>query len=332
MTAFHESEPRVPDQLQGLIDDHFTSVHTRWQGVDFTSVVPHNISVESVDIGDEYVRVGHLRPFGEVDDRKVALAFPYQQGLNKTMLMRAAFMQQAVFPNSEVLLLPQVYRGNKRSFTVSSEDAQRMEAGSMRPIAEKYVRAFERLNIGAAALTGYSLGGRLAADIASVGGNFDVTGLNIDEAPYKPGRSAKQLQKDFMKSGGFFKQRKSMADAGFGPLMREYAGSRLVIDYGMFGVKSLGKAAKSVHKGMAGSDLVESVFAARANYPGLEVKVGNVEHSKLTDTSDLEAKLPYTLPGIRLVTYTGKGAHAHTTGDNYAAHALMVKDGLVTKA
>lgn len=246
------------------------------------------------------------------------------------MLLRAAFMQQSVMPNSEVLLLPNVHTGRDATYTFSDNDKKRLSEGTLAPLAEKYVRVFETLNVASIALTGYSQGARLVVDMTAVGSpDVQITHTNADEAPSAYGRNAKQLQKDFMGSGALGLQRKSMSEAGFGSLLKREAGIRLpLLDYSTFGMKSLGKISRLIHAGMTDEDtnnVVQALCKIKSVNPDTQIKLGKVEDSLLTDLARLRLS---SRKNVRCVTYMGDAANKHTTGDNYAAHALMVKDGM----
>lgn len=331
MIAFEAHPARVPDELIPLMDDHFVETQERWQNATFDEVLPKKPELMPVYAGEERVLISRLAPQGEHDGTTMALAFPFLQGLNKTMMLRAAFMQQSVMPNSEVLLLPNIHFGKDATYSFSDNDKKRLSEGSLAPLAEKYVRVFETLNIGSLALTGYSQGARVALDIAAVGSpDVGVTHLNADEMPYAQVRNAKQLQKDFMKSGALGLQRKSMSEAGFGSLLRREAGVRLpLLDYSLFGLKSLGAVSKLIHAGMTDQGdrggAAWSLYRAQQSNPETPMKFGAVEGSLLTDLARIRFR---SSKNIRVAMYTGAAANKHTTGDNYAAHALMVKDGL----
>ncbi len=330
MIAFEAHPARVPDQLYGLIDDQFNEAHERWQNATFDQVLPNKPALMPVYAGDERVLISRLAPLKEHDGTTVALAFPFLQGLNKTMMLRAAFMQQSVMPNSEVLLLPNVHTGKDTTYTFSANDRKRLSEGSLAPLAEKYIRVFETLSIGSLAVTGYSQGGRVAVDIAAVGSsNVEITHVNADEVPSAVERGTGQLQRDFMKSGALKLQRKSMAEAGFGTLLEHEAGIRLpLLDYSMFGIRSLNKISKLIHAGMTDetvNHIARALYKIKSARPDTRVKFGAVEGSLLTDLDRLRSQSNHN---VRTVMYTGEAANMHTTGDNYAAHALMVKHGL----
>lgn len=327
MIPFEAHPSRVPDQLYPLMDDQFMQAQERWQRAEtFEQAVPQAPELFPVAISDtENVRIAGLRPIAEADGSVVALSFPFQQGLNKTMIMRAAFMQESVMPQSEVLLLPNVHGGKNATFSLQNSDKSRLKEGSLAPIAEKFTRAMEVLGVSTVALTGYSQGARMSLDIAAANPEFDVTHINMDEMPTAPNRDAKQLQKDFMRSGALGAQRKSMSEAGFGVLLDETA-RLLPVDYAKFGLGTLRQVSRLLHQGMTGS-VAQTLQDVTKQRPFTQMKIGVVEGSYLTDASDLEVRASQR-DRIRGVRYTGDAANAHTTGDNYAAHALMVKDGL----
>lgn len=327
MVDFTADIATVPTELVPLIDNQFMETQKRWQNASFDQVVPERPRLNSIDIGGEVVRIAGLPAHSEWDGSTVALAFPFQQPLNDTMILRTAFMQQAVLPNSSVLLLPNIHRGANQTFSFSNEDKTRLAEGSLAPLAEKYARVFEKLQISTISLTGYSQGARTSLEIAAVGSDaFEVSRINADETPSERDRNAKQLQKDFMKSGGYGEQVKSMGESGFGELMEDYTGFSLMLDYAKFGIASLGRVSKLIHQGMTGS-VNDSLRRALDHYPELRVKLGVVEGSLLSDLKDLKVKKSQS-HRVKVAHYSGAAANRHTTGDNYAAHALMVKHGL----
>src|SRR5690349_12241905 len=139
MTKFEARPAQVPVELQPLIDEQFLAAQERWQNASFEDVLPDRPALEAISIGDERVLVSRLTP-KDSDGSAVALSFPFLQGLNDTMLLRAAFMQQSVMPNTEVLLFPNIHAGKNQTYTLSAKDKQRLEKGSLAPIAEKYIR------------------------------------------------------------------------------------------------------------------------------------------------------------------------------------------------
>lgn len=326
MIAFGSHPAHVPDELYPLVDDQFSTVQERWQNATFEGLLPDAPTLFPVAISDtERILMSRLSPAAEADGSVIGLSFPFQQGLNRTMLLRAAFMQQSIAPNSEVLLFPNVHTGKDSTFSLSGGDKARLAEGSLAPVAEKLARAIEVLGVGSIALTGYSQGARMSLDIAGANPNFEITHLNMDEAPSAPERSAKQLQKDFLRSGTLDLQRKSMSEAGYGTLLEQTA-KMLPIDYAKFGIGTLSAVSRLMHKGMTGS-MSETLKQVSESNPDMAIKVGVVGGSYLTDTSDLVIRSNH-LGVARGVRYTGDAANAHATGDNYAAHALMVKDGL----
>lgn len=330
MVDFSPRFPQVPSELAPLVDNQFMQTQERWQDATFDEVVPERPTLTAVDLGNEVVRIAELPAYGEADGSVVALAFPFQQHLNDTMTLRAAFMQQAVMPNSSVLLLPNVHRGPEQTFTFSKEDKARMAEGSLAPLGEKYVRVFEKLRISDISLTGYSQGARTALDIAAVGSDkLEVVRVNADELPSALGRGAIKLLVDFMQSGGEKEQLKSMGESGFGSLIEAYGGKVLKRDYSEFGkMFATSPVSWAIHRGMTGS-ANDSLRKALVEYPDLQVKLGVVEDSRLAQLEDLT--VPQSQKSrVKAVRYTGAAANKHTTGDNYAAHALMVKHGLKT--
>lgn len=316
MVDFTPRIAEVPTELVPLIDDQFMETQERWQNASFEQVVPYRPALNPVDLGNEVVCIAEL-PSRDWDGSVVALAHPFLQGLNDTMILRASFMQQAVMPNTRVLMIP------NQTFTFSAEDKVRLAEGSLRPLGEKIMRVLEKKRTAQVSITGYSQGSNAAVETAAVGSDVvEVVALNADEVASAPDRASGQLRKDFRKSSGYNQQRKSMGESGFGSLMEQYAGDTLLLDYAKFGIASLGRASRLIQAGMTGS-IRQSFREALIRYPDMRVKFGVVEGSNMSQLEDL------TLPRrAKIARYTGAAANGHTTGDNYAAHALMVKHGL----
>jgi hypothetical protein len=250
-----------------------------------------------------------------------------------TMLARARFMQEAIAPNSIILMLANDHKGPNQSFVLSSEDKKRMkEDASLAAIAEKYVLALGKLKelgvlgAGSIALTGYSMGANMSIEMAGLDSDLEISVLNADEGPSRKDRTPKELQKDFLKSGGFGQQQKSMAESGFGTLMSPFTGANLAIDYAKFGFKTLTSVSKAVHSAMAGNT-DEALIKATRRRPHMTIKIGRVVGSSLVYESPVLCGLEQE-GRVRTRLYSGDAANGHTTGDNYPAHALMVKDGL----
>ena len=96
-----EQCPRVPDQLQNLIDDDLMSLHDEWQSITFNDVkeaMPEPLETE-------HGRAVILDPPAGRDrdeTRTLVLGLPYQQAWKPSMAIRAEFTRQAVAPDSRM--------------------------------------------------------------------------------------------------------------------------------------------------------------------------------------------------------------------------------------
>jgi hypothetical protein len=307
--------PKVPDQVSYLFDDRFREVHEKWASMSLDDLHTEAVEYASISRNGSTTRSLILEPKGERNDTTVVLALPHQQAAKDSMIIRARIAQELVAPNSRMVLLPN--NSDKGTYYDFSEnDIARLRMGLM-PLAEQQMRMLESLRVEKAVLSGYSLGGLAVAALAAMPNtSIDVIGLNIDEAPSKNGRTAKELKKDFLSSGGWGAQRAAIKDAQL-PILNEVQSiAGLAIDYAHFGLASLSKSNKAIAQGMDGNTLAVYLNSVRRQYPDAPIKLGKVVGSKLLEIDS------------EVLEYTGVGTHMHATGDNPFAHALMMKHGL----
>jgi len=270
------------------------------------------------------MRIAVLNPRGdEIDDTNtLVVTLPHEQAWKPSMQLRTELLRQIVAPDSRAVVFPNNTWQKRSYYGFDNDTCSRMANGDIRPFAEKQVRVLEKLGVSKVSVTGYSLGASAGIGIAAVGSpDIEITHVNADEAP-SANRDAKQLQKDFMSSGGWSEQRAAIAQSAIPALSRAQLSPKLAMDYANFGLSTLVKENKALLQAMAGniSPLVET---AVANYPDMKMKIGYVAGSLLVDAASLE------LPKYaRLVEYSGSGSQMHATGDNIVAHALMALDGL----
>jgi pimeloyl-ACP methyl ester carboxylesterase len=251
----------------------------------------------------------------------MVLGLPFQQGWKPSMYIRAEYARQLIAPDSRMVVLPN--NTNKEQFyAFSGEDRAKMADGNLDPFFERHLRVLEELDVrGEALLTGYSMGALTAVGIAAKCSNtFGVRVINADELPVG-GRKPKELKKAFMKSGGWGEQRKAIADAKISALSSALNTGRLALDYAQFGLSTFDADNKALHAGMARGDFGGLLRRAQANSPEATIKLGHVVGSQLFLPS-----AEVDLNGFDIREYTGDATHMHATGDNVAAHALMILD------
>lgn len=300
--------------------------HKEWRTKTFDSV-RHNDMGEAVTT--EYGRAVILDPEGDRDEsHTVVFALPHQQGWKESMAIRAGFARDAVYPNSRMVILPNNTVGDKY-YSLAADERQQIANGNLAPYFEQRVRLLESLEVeGSVVLSGYSLGALTAVGIAAYGSDrWDVRLVNADEAP-NGRRTPKQMQSDFMKSGGWGEQQAAIADAGIPALSEAMSTVRLAKDYARFFRATLDPENAALAKGMSNGRFNE--YAARAfnAHPDMTLKVGHVVGSRVFQPEafdPLDARGWVPIADIVQVAYTGEYARLHPTGDNVAAHALMIE-------
>ncbi len=314
--------PNVPDELTNYLSvQSLEETQNYWQTrslADVRAAMPEPISTE-------YGGAVVLEPTGsECDDTyTMVLGLPFQQGWKPSMYIRAEYARQLIAPDSRMVVLPN-NTNRKQYYAFSSEDRAKMTSGNLGPFFERHVRVLEELEVqGEVMLTGYSLGGLTAVGIAAkCPSKFDVRMVNADELPTGT-REPKELQRAFMKSGGWGEQREAVADAKVPALSAALNTGRLALDYAQFGLSTFDADNKALHAGMARGDFGELLRQARANLPEATIKLGHVAGSQLFLPS-----AGVDLGAFNVREYTGAAAHMHATGDNIAAHAMMILDGV----
>jgi hypothetical protein len=316
-----EAPFRVPDQLGYLIDDHVLAVHEQWSQKSYRDVLGGIPPIKTIGSGTEargHWDLPHNRP-AEDTERTVVLYTPHLQGAKPAMFIRSAVARDVVAPNSRMVVFPNNSVANE-FYTPTDDEIHRLAYGNLKVSAERDVRALERLGVkGKVAVSGYALGGLQAAALASVGSDqFEVDVLNADEAPNKF-RTAEDLRGTFLVSGTWREQRAAVADAALPALSAALNVPRLAIDYANYGFQSLSRHSRIMLQAMANSrpNLVELINDAQRRNSEIAVKLGYVSGSAITYSAQWHE---YT----NWAKYSGEAAHAHPTGDNVMAHALMI--------
>jgi hypothetical protein len=243
------------------------------------------------------------------------------------MAVRARAFQQLAAPNHTVWVMPNIV-DNKPAYEFTAEQKARMSKGDMRPLGEVQAQAFEKLNeekmygLGAISVSGYSQGGLTALALGATNSNLRIERINADEAPSVDDRTAEQLSKDFMKSGGPLELRRAIKAAGINALSQSMNMRRLGIDLARFVKNSKTPYGQLLNEAMTGS---ADYLVSRAVDKGVAVKLGYVAGSRLFDPKSIIT----VSGGLEIVRYEGKEfANRHATGDNVKLHALMADQGL----
>ena len=324
---------RVPERLQGLVTDDMRVEYAAIADMPRRFMGASASDLRTLDLGTRQTRAVVLPALTpEKSDTAIGLILPHQQRWTDAHAIRARVMQRLIAPEHDVFVLPNNSIRNS-NYRFAPQAFARTKSGDMRPLASLDVATLELLahirGTGKIALTGYSLGARVVLEIAQdhLLQKIEPVGFNADEAPSKLDRTAEELQRDFMKSGGFGAQLAAIADSGLTSLQETYTRPRLAADYALFGAAALLNSQNgAIHAAMA-----DTAFHSPEKFVdyGADVprKIGYVAGSRLFEV-DAEAQKILGHPGVRLTEYNGEGTHEHATGDNPVIHALMVKDGL----
>lgn len=313
----------VCPQTEAMIE----SVYEHWYGKSYHDVAAEMPEPMYINIpGDRKVQTIEVAPTGSDHDitRDIVLGLPYLNGYTVHHYIRAKTLQLLTHPNSSVWIMPN-NGSDKSAYQFNTEENCRLSNGDIRPLAEMQLRAFENSSarFGTLAITGYSQGGLTAVAMAAVGSDkLVIDRVNADEMPSRSNRTAKQLGKDFMSSGGLPELKGAVKDANIAALSEAMSTRRLGADLVKFGVTSLGKEAKLLKHAMSGSaqGLIE-----QAMNNGVHIKVGSVAGSSLLDIESIDTESPL----LTAVQYVGQPFdRRHATGDNVIAHAIMANDGL----
>lgn len=317
-------------RLQQQIDE----VHEYWQGVDpYTGVETAIKNTFVIEPTEDTSRAYVLEPPLFFDDsRTLALSLPYLNGFSSQHYVRAETMRRIINPFGRVVVLPE--NSSQQRYNVApfnNTDTAKLAMGDYSPFGERQMRTLELadslIKLGSVMLTGYSKGGLTAISMAAAGSDkLNVTHVNADEVPSKVGRTPKQLERDFMKSGTLMQLRKAIGQAEIEPLSRAMRSTSLAQDLAKFGIASKSKNGKLMRASMQGSvdyDLERALHKVN----GAVMKVGFVEGSRVFDPDSLSPRTIRALGG--LVKYLGPGFHGHASADDVIVHALMVNDCLV---
>lgn len=312
-------DPRTAAMIEG--------VYAYWEGKDLHDIEREMPEPVHVDIGDDRsVQLIEVAPssFDHDLSRDTVLCLPFLNGYTPHHYIRAKTLQMLTNPNSSVWILPNNGTANQ-AYRFNTNEAKRLVNGDIRPLGEMYIRAFENLSttVGTLALSGYSQGGLTTLAMAAVGSDrLTIDRVNADEIPSAADRTAKQLSRDFARSGGWNDLKGAVADAHIQALSEAMSTPRLAKDIAKFGLASLSKEARLLKQAMSGSahELVE-----QAINNGVQVKLGSVAASRLFEVESIDV----TSSMLTTVQYVGAPfEHRHATGDNVIAHGVMANHGL----
>lgn len=318
-------KPLVPVELHHMLDDEVLAVHERHANRSYDQLRTITNELEDTclsDGGDGLSRAIVIANKGADLEAGVSIyPFAYQQAWKPSWAARLHFYHDVVNPDGLTIALPN-NSGKKTYFDFTSDDLATLNSGDMRPLYEKHIRTVTALlgttAIGPVSIVGYSQGGLVALGMASVESDLPIASVHAFEAPSAE-RTPKQLEKDFMKSGGPKDQLAAIGDAALPALDSAFRLHRICADYGRFFLDSLHKSNKAQMTAMATPNI--DVLVEKALNDGTtDVVLGYVEGSRMQGSYQ-----PTERDGLRqIIISEGAGSHKHATGDNIVANALMM--------
>ncbi|MCA9348203.1 hypothetical protein KC867_02235 [Candidatus Saccharibacteria bacterium] len=303
----------IPNELHNFVDDHFLDVHEQLSHTNAKDI-------------DHLLGQGHILFEGDPEAGVNVLALPFQQGWKPSMVLRSEMHRRINNPDGVTIVLPNNSISDKW-YSFNDKEVTTMADGDMKPFYEKQARTVELAlsrfgHIGKVVLDGYSQGGLTALGIATTGSTrLDVHAIHSIEAPNR-NITPKQLQKDFMSSGG--NTLAAIKHANLQSLSKAMNLPKLAKDFAEFGIASLAnRGNKALYTAMSNPNYYRLIIDALVQNPEAKISTIRIEGSKLYDpvvTADINNDR-FT----EIALAKGPGSLGHATGDNIVAHALMMK-------
>lgn len=261
------------------------------------------------------------------ESQSYVVPLEYLQGYTESHYMRAKTIQHIAGPNSRVVIIPNNSTGKKHVDTdsLSEESKERLTNGDYSPYSDLLSRSLERADtchsLGKLVVVGSSQGA--LSGLAIAGSElFDVDSVLAFETPSSDGRTAKQLQKDFQRSGGGLtglwdaikdSQIPAQAEAMRFP-------DRYFRDIAKFVFRSMTNSeARMLHRSMSGSADYLALPATRALSNRATLFVG-VEGSTIYDRESLSIDSRARSRHLEII---GENAHAHATSNNLVLMGIL---------
>lgn len=311
-------------------DDRSRVIETSWKTRDLGYVATVLDSLEVVPATPNSSSAYIFNPEGEIDESQtIVLTQAHTSGITEAQIVRAAMTQEYVAPHSRLVLLPTNIMGQKHSnlAALSTEDKFKMKHGNMGPYAELQLNALGNVpyDLGRLSLSGYSMGGRNVLSMtANNNDRFDIVGVNADDLPSQPGRTARGVMTGFVASANAGDLKQAIAHANIRSLHEANSPLRANIGLAKFLMKQLARDSVLQIRAMSGSAAAD-ISAAMI---GRDVKVSSIDGSAMFDPQTIDEVVDGN-GTLRVVSYSGEGFNRHATGDNVTVHALMVKHGLL---
>jgi hypothetical protein len=319
----YDEEPRISDQLVPELSDHVLEIHDHFYGVtldEIASRMPEPITTE-------YGRAVILEPAGEPDEHTVVLSLPHQEGWTPITALSAMFMQQAVAPDSRMVVLPNNTAG-EQYYQLDPQVLEQIKIGDMAPFYHNQARIVESLvTSGSVDLTGYGLGGLTSVGIALMAKQLDIRLVNADETPNLI-RKPQDLQHNVRSLMTIINRSKAFGDTALLALDEIADWPYQIADY-----RNYERAAKvpenaALYQGMARQALSELVFDFVDTRPEILLKFGRVVDSSVVHAgmyNTMSEQSQYIGSNEHYMEYSSDYSRKHATGANPVALAMMYK-------
>lgn len=321
-----ELGPVVPDELRHLVDDQVLDAHAQLSSMTLDKIVRA--------MPDPVLTRGHgpavvLEP-EERDGCTIGLCLPEERSWNPATAAGALFFQQAVAPNSRVIVLANNIPGN-RYYSFNKEEAEYVAKGMLFPYFDQRAKHLDMLaDNDELHLTGSGLGGLTAVGILlALGSNRDIRVVNADEVPNRP-RTQEELRQAMELSSDYRSRVEAVQSAKIPWLSKALKNPAFLAHYMVRLDGSAEPESVALYEGMAKVNF-DMLLRTVAKQYGRDttIKLGRMTGSHVVDAEQFErtaAALPEEKAIARFVIYGGKGRAAI---DNPVVQALMYKDAVV---
>lgn len=301
--------------------ERLVSAHNYWASKTLEDVQAEMPSPTVVEVGDRAVKAIIIPPRStDVDKtRTIVRMAEHMQAHTAGQFMSAAILRDVVAPESEVIMLQNNSRGQEAQ-TIDGKLKMDIIKRGLVALAEDKMRVLEKLGVENASITGWSMGGGMGVALAAVGSDkVNITHVNSDEPPSKPGRTTVGLMLDFIKSGGYDDQLAAVADTRLPAWSEHFEPKALKEDYRRFGTYTFLPNNLLIMRAMRGS-VAQNMERARIETPQARIKIGAVENSNVFQDAQAAELADDS------VTYDLK--YKHTSVNHPFLQAVMADHGI----
>jgi hypothetical protein len=319
----------IPTELEPYIDENFLELCGEWRGYSLEQV--QAMKPEAQILGESHVAV--LLPRGERDtSRTLHIGLPYMQTWTEAHYITSEMIRRTVTPDSVAIVSTSAEESGV-TVPYSQTDIRRMWSGSIKPVAERDVKALETFGVrGEVIATGYSKASLVALGIAACGSDkFEVKVVNSDEINNLR-RGLWGMRKAFVTSASLADEQAAINDAGMPGFAAVKSKLAAITGHARFGLGSLSEQNQAIARAIGREDVNRLIHEARERNPGVYIKLGHVAGSRMfkRNALGLDLLIDAATPGsnLHIQGYSGPGAHRHAAGVNPIVNTLMVKQAI----